>query len=52
MKYNPQEIEKKWQDRWEKERLFKVTEDPAKEKYYLLEMFPYPSAMWWPGTRE
>jgi leucyl-tRNA synthetase len=43
MKYNPQEIEKKWQDRWEKEKLFKVAEDPAKEKYYLLEMFPYPS---------
>ena len=43
MKYNPQEIEKKWQEQWDKERLFKVTEDPAKEKYYLLEMFPYPS---------
>jgi leucyl-tRNA synthetase len=43
MKYNPQEIEKKWQDQWEKEKLFKVAEDPAKEKYYLLEMFPYPS---------
>ena len=43
MKYNPQEIEKKWQQQWEKEKLFKVTEDPAKEKYYLLEMFPYPS---------
>jgi leucyl-tRNA synthetase len=43
MKYNPQEIERKWQEQWEKTRLFKVTEDPAKEKYYLLEMFPYPS---------
>ncbi|NTV59545.1 MAG: class I tRNA ligase family protein, partial [Deltaproteobacteria bacterium] len=43
MKYNPQEIEKKWQEQWEKTKLFKVTEDPAKEKYYLLEMFPYPS---------
>jgi leucyl-tRNA synthetase len=43
MKYNPQEIEKKWQDQWDKENLFKVAEDPAKEKYYLLEMFPYPS---------
>jgi len=43
MKYNPQEIEKKWQDQWDKEKLFKVAEDPAKEKYYLLEMFPYPS---------
>ncbi len=43
MKYNPLELEKKWQAYWEKESLFKVVEDPAKEKYYLLEMFPYPS---------
>ena len=43
MKYNPLEVEKKWQDYWEKEGLFKVKEDPTKEKYYLLEMFPYPS---------
>jgi leucyl-tRNA synthetase len=43
MKYNPQQLETKWQAKWEKEGLFKVTEDPSKEKYYLLEMFPYPS---------
>ena len=43
MKYNPQELEKKWQLYWEREGLFKVASDPAKEKYYLLEMFPYPS---------
>ncbi|MFC1891463.1 leucine--tRNA ligase [Thermodesulfobacteriota bacterium] len=43
MKYNPQELEKKWQEFWEKNELFKVNEDPDKEKYYLLEMFPYPS---------
>jgi leucyl-tRNA synthetase len=43
MKYNPSELEKSWQAYWEKEDLFKVVEDPAKEKYYLLEMFPYPS---------
>ena len=43
MQYNPLEVEKKWQDYWEKEGLFKVKEDPTKEKYYLLEMFPYPS---------
>ncbi len=43
MKYNPQELEKKLQERWEEEGLFKVGEDPKKEKYYLLEMFPYPS---------
>ena len=43
MRYDPQTIEKKWQDQWEKESIFKVVEDPHKEKYYLLEMFPYPS---------
>jgi leucyl-tRNA synthetase len=41
--YEPHAIEEKWQDAWEKGRLFRVTEDPSKEKYYLLEMFPYPS---------
>jgi len=43
MRYDPQIIEKKWQEQWEKESIFKVVEDPHKEKYYLLEMFPYPS---------
>ncbi len=42
-KYNPKEIEEKWQKIWEDEKIFKVTEDPEKKKYYLLEMFPYPS---------
>jgi leucyl-tRNA synthetase len=42
-RYNPQEIEEKWQARWEDHKAFKVTEDPHKKKYYLLEMFPYPS---------
>jgi leucyl-tRNA synthetase len=42
-KYHPQMIEEKWQQRWEKENTFQVFEDPAKSKYYLLEMFPYPS---------
>lgn len=42
-RYNPKEIEEKWQKIWEDLKLFKVTEDPRKEKYYLLEMFPYPS---------
>ncbi|MGE0086882.1 MAG: leucine--tRNA ligase [Desulfococcaceae bacterium] len=42
-KYNPKTIEAGWQNHWEKTGIFKVTEDPAKEKYYLLEMFPYPS---------
>src|SRR3990172_10706285 len=41
--YDPQEIELKWQKRWEKKNLFRVTESAQKSKYYLLEMFPYPS---------
>ncbi len=42
-KYEPKVIEIKWQNHWDKTNLFKVKEDPKKEKYYLLEMFPYPS---------
>ena len=42
-KYKPEAIEAKWQRRWDSQKLFKVTEDPAQPKYYLLEMFPYPS---------
>ena len=42
-KYSPKSIEKKWQQYWDKSRVFKVGEDGDKEKYYLLEMFPYPS---------
>jgi leucyl-tRNA synthetase len=41
--YIPKPIEEKWRKNWEESRLFEVTEDPQKEKYYLLEMFPYPS---------
>ena len=41
--YDPKEIEEKWQAAWEERGLFRVSEDPAREKYYLLEMFPYPS---------
>ena len=42
-KYDPKRVESKWQSHWEKTGLFRVQEDPGKEKYYLLEMFPYPS---------
>jgi leucyl-tRNA synthetase len=42
-KYDPRVIEEKWQRRWEEQKTFKATEDPKKKKYYLLEMFPYPS---------
>ncbi|MBW2974793.1 leucine--tRNA ligase [Candidatus Woesearchaeota archaeon] len=36
-------IAKKWQDRWEKSKIFEVSEDPKKKKFYCLEMLPYPS---------
>jgi len=42
-KYNPEAVEKKWQEFWGKEKIFKVEIDQSKEKYYVLEMFPYPS---------
>lgn len=42
-KYNFTEIEKKWQEKWKAADVFKTTEDENKEKYYVLEMFPYPS---------
>jgi leucyl-tRNA synthetase len=42
-KYNPKAVENKWQSYWEQEEIFKVREDSHKQKYYLLEMFPYPS---------
>ncbi|MBQ9405782.1 MAG: leucine--tRNA ligase [Desulfovibrio sp.] len=42
-RYNPQAIEEKWQTRWQDERTFACTHDPDKPKYYVLEMFPYPS---------
>ncbi|MCX6707229.1 MAG: leucine--tRNA ligase, partial [Candidatus Woesearchaeota archaeon] len=37
------QIAKKWQQKWDKEKAFKVKEGPKKKKYYVLEMFPYPS---------
>ncbi len=42
-RYDPQTIEAKWQNRWQDDRLFNVIEKPDHKKYYLLEMFPYPS---------
>ncbi|HTQ95344.1 MAG TPA: leucine--tRNA ligase [Candidatus Acidoferrum sp.] len=41
--YKPQEIETKWQKRWEENRVFESEADPKKPKYYVLEMLPYPS---------
>lgn len=43
MEYDFRNIEKKWQKRWEDEHIYEVTEDKSKPKYYVLNMFPYPS---------
>ncbi|MBU4555868.1 MAG: class I tRNA ligase family protein, partial [Actinobacteria bacterium] len=42
-KYDPHAIELKWQQVWERDGLYAVDEDTDKPKYYVLEMFPYPS---------
>ena len=42
-RYDPSEIEPKWQQAWDNARVFEARRDPAKPKYYVLEMFPYPS---------
>ncbi len=41
--YKPEEIEVKWQKKWQDEKIFQVEKDPDKKKYYVLEMYPYPS---------
>ena len=43
MAYNHKNIEKKWQDYWESNKVFKTTDDSDKPKYYVLDMYPYPS---------
>ncbi len=43
-RYNHQEIEKKWTDRWEDERTYRPDLETAKRRFYNLMMFPYPSA--------
>jgi leucyl-tRNA synthetase len=41
--YDHQRIEQKWQHLWEEKETFQVEADPAKPKFYILDMFPYPS---------
>jgi leucyl-tRNA synthetase len=41
--YRPQEIEKKWQDHWQQHNTFRADNNSSKPKYYVLDMFPYPS---------
>ncbi|GAB2836483.1 leucine--tRNA ligase [Ferruginibacter profundus] len=43
MEYKFNEIEKKWQDHWKENKVYKVSNDADKPKYYVLDMFPYPS---------
>ena len=43
MEYNFRDIEQKWQKRWVEMKTYRVTEDPTKKKFYVLNMFPYPS---------
>ena len=45
MEYKPQEIEKKWQKLWNEKKVFKTEEVSEKQKYYVLDMFPYPSGV-------
>lgn len=42
-RYNIRETEEKWRKTWDDNNVFQVTEDASKKKYYVLEMFPYPS---------
>jgi leucyl-tRNA synthetase len=42
-RYNPKEIEPKWQAKWETDKIYQASEDPSKPKRYVLEYFPYPS---------
>ena len=42
-RYDPREIEPRWQAAWDAAGLFTARHDPSRPKYYVLEMFPYPS---------
>lgn len=43
MEYNHREIESRWHEYWKKNEIYKVVEDKSKPKFYVLDMFPYPS---------
>ena len=43
MEYNFKEVEQKWQNYWKENQTYKVDTNPSKPKYYVLDMFPYPS---------
>lgn len=44
-RYNPKDIEPKWQKKWEEDKIYQASEDPSKPKRYVLEYFPYPSGV-------
>ena len=49
MEYNFREIEKRWQEFWKENKIYKTDVDKNRPKFYVLDMFPYPSAqgcMW------
>ena len=43
MRYNPREIDRKWQDRWATDGTYRVRDDDPRPKWYELTMYPYPS---------
>src|SRR6266498_3234635 len=43
MEYNFNDIEKKWQQQWKENKVYKVSNESSKPKHYVLDMFPYPS---------
>ena len=43
MDYNHHDIERRWQQYWRDNNIYKVEVDPSKPKFYVLDMFPYPS---------
>ena len=43
MEYNPRVIERKWRENWEQDKLYEVSNTSEKPKFYVLDMFPYPS---------
>ena len=43
MEYNHRDIEQRWQQRWKDDKTYHVEADPSRPKFYVLDMFPYPS---------
>ena len=43
MEYNHKEIESRWQNYWRENDIYRTAINPAKKKFYVLDMFPYPS---------